>query len=228
MELITKVQNSLFLPAHLDAEYQDMLADARESEPKLWKPGQTIHKTKGGNVIVRSLSGSFTAAEIKRIQQIAADYKAGLYEGKPLPIGGGAGPSAWTFTNNSRTNMLNGNQAIGTDTFKMALFQSTSNIGATSNAYSGLTNEVANANGYTTGGVSVTESLSGTTTVTVAITDASWTASGGSIVARFAVVYEVAGNVQVYCTLDSAPADVTVASGNTLTISGANNLFTLS
>ena len=63
---------------------------------------------------------------------------------------------------------------------------------------------------------------------TVAITDASWTASGGSITARFAATYEVSGNIQVYCTLDSAPADVTVASGNTLTISGANNLFTLS
>lgn len=223
--------NPDFLPAERDAEYQLMLEDARLAQPKLWKPGQINHRTKGGNVIVRVLPGSFSAAEIKRMQQLQRDYRAGLYDGPgalPKPIGGGAGPSAWTFTNNSRTNMLNGNQAIGTDTFKMALFQSTSNIGATSNAYSGLTNEVANANGYTTGGASVTESLSGTTTVTVAITDASWTASGGSIVARFAVVYEVAGNVQVYCTLDSAPADVTVASGNTLTISGANNLFTLS
>lgn len=230
MELITKVQNALFIPAHLDTEYQDMLADARESKPTLWKPGQTMHKTQGGNVIVRSLSGSFSAAEINRIKQIAENYKAGLYDGPnalPKPIGGGAGPSAWTFTNNSRANMLSGNQAIGTDTFKMALFQSTSNIGATSNAYSGVTNEVANGNGYTTGGTSVTLSLSGTTTVTVAITDASWTASGGSITARFAVVYEVAANVTVYCTLDSAPADVTVASGNTLTVSGANNLFTL-
>ena len=138
-----------------------------------------------------------------------------------------AAPSAWTFTNNTRTYLLNGTFDIDSDTYKMALFQSTSNIGAASTTYAGVTNEVAQANGYTTGGTSVTLSLSGTTTVTVGITDASWTASGGSITARFAVVYEVSGNVLCYCTLDSAPADVTVAAGNTLTISGANNLFTL-
>jgi hypothetical protein len=138
-----------------------------------------------------------------------------------------AAPSAWTFTNNTRTYLLNGTFDIDSDTYKMALFQSTSNIGAATTTYAGVTNEVGNANGYTTGGTSVTLGLSGTTTVTVSITDASWTASGGSITARFAVVYEVGGNVLCYCTLDSAPADVTVASGNTLTISGANNLFTL-
>ena len=138
-----------------------------------------------------------------------------------------AAPSAWTFTNNTRTYLLNGTFDIDSDTYKMALFQSTSNIGAASTTYAGVTNEVAQANGYTTGGTSVTLSLSGTTTVTVGITDASWTASGCSITARFAVVYEVSGNVLCYCTLDSAPADVTVAAGNTLTISGANNLFTL-
>jgi hypothetical protein len=137
-----------------------------------------------------------------------------------------AAPSAWTFTNNTRTNILTGNTATG-DTYKMALFQSTSNIGATSNAYSALTNEVASANGYTTGGTSVTLSNTGTTSVTVNCTDASWTASGGTIVARFAVVYEVSGNVLCYCTLDSAPADVTVAAGNTLTISSTSGLFTL-
>ena len=137
-----------------------------------------------------------------------------------------AAPSAWTFTNNTRTNILTGDTKTA-DTYKMALFQSTSNIGATSNAYSGLTNEVASANGYTTGGTSVTLSNSGTTSVTVNCTDASWTASGGSITARFAVVYEVSGNVLCYCTLDSTPADVTVASGNTLTVSSTNGLFTL-
>lgn len=140
-----------------------------------------------------------------------------------------AAPTAWTFTNNSRTYLLNGTFDLDTDSFKMALFLSTSNIGAASTTYAGVTNEVAQANGYTTGGIAITLVLSGTTTVTVDIqTDPVWTASGGSITARFAVIYEVAGNVLCYCTLDSTPADVTATTGNTLTVAAnASGVFTL-
>lgn len=136
----------------------------------------------------------------------------------------------WTFTNAGRTSLLDGTFDINSDTWKMALFQSTSNIGAGSTAYSGLTNEVANANGYTTGGNSISLTLSGTTTVTVDVaTDPVWTASGGSIVARYAVIYEVSGNVLCYCLLDNAPADVTVSDGNTLTVAAhSSGVFTLS
>ena len=124
----------------------------------------------------------------------------------------------WTLTNGGRTRLLNGTFDLDTDTFKMALFLSTSNLGATSTTYAGVTNEHANANGYLTGGVAVTISLSGTTIVTVDSTDAVWTASGGSITARFACIYEVGGDVLAYCLLDSTPADVTAAAGNTLTV----------
>lgn len=111
----------------------------------------------------------------------------------------------------------------------MALFLSTSNIGAGSTTYAGLTNEHANANGYTTGGIAITLTLAGTTTVTVDIaTDPVWTASGGSIVARFAVIYEVGGRVLCYCLLDSTPADVTATNGNTLTVAAnASGVLTL-
>lgn len=137
---------------------------------------------------------------------------------------------AWTFTNAARTNLLNGTFDIDSDTWRMALFQSTSNIGASSTNYAGLTNEVANANGYTTGGIAITLTLAGTTTVTVDIaTDPVWTASGGSIVARFAVIYELSGNVLCYCLLDDAPANVTATAGNTLTVAAsASGVFTLS
>lgn len=134
----------------------------------------------------------------------------------------------WTFTNGGRTKLLDGTFDIDTDTWKMALFLSTSNIGAASTTYAGLTNEHANANGYTTGGGAITLSLSGTSTVTVAGTSVVWTASGGSIVARFAVIYEVGGNVLCYCLLDSAPADVTATTGNTLTVApSGSGVFTL-
>lgn len=135
---------------------------------------------------------------------------------------------SWTLTNATRTNLTNGIY-LDADSYKIALFLSTSNIGSGSTTYAGLTNEHANANGYTTGGNSVTLSRSGTSTVTFDTTDpAVWTASGGSIVARFAVLYEVGGNVLCYCLLDSTPADVTVTAGNTLTITiSASGVFTL-
>lgn len=135
----------------------------------------------------------------------------------------------WTFTNAGRTSLLNGDFDLNTDTFKMALFLSTSNIGAGSELFSGLTNEHAAANGYTAGGEAITLTLAGTTTVTVDIaTDPVWTASGGSIVARFAVIYEVSGKVLCYCLLDDTPADVTATDGNTLTVAAnASGVFTL-
>lgn len=137
---------------------------------------------------------------------------------------------AWTFTDGSRTRMLNGTFDFDTNTFKVALFLSTSNIGAASTTYAGVTNEHANANGYTTGGISLGAlTLAGTTTVTVDDpSDMVWTASGGSITARFAVLYEDAGDVVCYCLLDSTPADVTATDGNTLTIAlHASGIFTL-
>ena len=137
---------------------------------------------------------------------------------------------AWTFTNTGRTSLLNGTFDIDSDTWKMALFLSTSDLGAASTTYAGVSNQHAQANGYLTGGVSVVLALSGTTTVKVDVdTDPVWTASGGSIVARFACIYEVAGNVLSYCLLDSAPADVTVTTGNTLTVAAhASGVFDLS
>lgn len=134
----------------------------------------------------------------------------------------------WTFTNTMRTELSKGT-FLDADSYKIALFLSTSNIGAASTTYAGLTNEHANANGYTTGGNAVTLSRTGTTTVTFDTTDpAVWTASGGSIVARFGVLYEVGGNVVAYFLLDSTPADVTVTTGNTLTITiNASGVFTL-
>lgn len=136
----------------------------------------------------------------------------------------------WTFTNQSRTDMLNGTYDFDTDTFKVALFLSTSNIGAGSTTYAGVTNEHANANGYLTGGISLGAlTLSGTTTVTVDDpADMVWTASGGSITAKFGVLYESGGNVVAYFQLDSGGADVTATDGNTLTIAlNASGIFTL-
>jgi len=135
---------------------------------------------------------------------------------------------AWQLTNGGRTELTKGTW-LDADSYKIALFLSTSNLSASSTTYAALTNEHANANGYTTGGNAVTLSRSGTTTVTITSTNpAVWTASGGSIVARYGVLYEVSGLVVAYFLLDSTPADVTVTSGNTLTITiNASGILTL-
>jgi len=137
---------------------------------------------------------------------------------------------AWTPTDGTRTRILNGTWDWDTDSWKMALFLSTSNIGAASTTFAGVTNEHAAANGYSAGGIAIAFTLSGTTDVKVDVTtDPIWTAAGGSITARYAVIYEVGGDVAFYCLLDSTPADVTATDGNTLTVAAhaTNGAFRL-
>lgn len=202
------------------------LTDELDMQRMKMQPPTKPHIDRFGNVtIVRPLNLVDEIEYFLREERVLAEARR---LGLPAPIMGGAA-GAWTFTNGGRTSLLNGTFDIDSDTWKMALFLSASNIGAASTTYAGLTSEHANANGYTTGGASITLTLAGTTTVTVDIsTDPVWTASGGSIVARYAVIYEVAGNVLCYALLDSTPADVTVTTGNTLTVAAnASGVFTL-
>lgn len=137
---------------------------------------------------------------------------------------------SWTFTNSTRTKILNGQFDLDSDSIKCALFTSASNLSATSTTYAGVTSEVANGNGYTTGGITVSPlALAGTTSVTVKFgQNPTWTASGGSITARYAVVYEVGGDVICWCLLDNTPANVVITSGNSLTVDAITTpLFTL-
>ncbi len=136
---------------------------------------------------------------------------------------------AWVGTNGLRTDILSGVYNFETDSFKMALYLSTSNLSTSSTTYAGVTNEHSNANGYLTGGKTVALSLTGTTTVKVDIdTDSVWTASGGSIVAKWAAIYEVGGNIVCFALLESGGADVTTTDGNTLTVAAhASGVFTL-
>lgn len=124
------------------------------------------------------------------------------------------------------------------NTFKVALFLSSSNAN-TLTAHSilaDLTNQHANANGYTTGGVTVAATwVESAGTVTFDTADAIWTASGGSIVARFAVIYGsgtlngLVNPVLAVCLLDTAPADVTATDTNTFTVQmAAGGLLQLS
>jgi len=133
-----------------------------------------------------------------------------------------AAPGAWTLVNGARADILSGTFSVGSG-YKVALVTSSSNIAASSTTWAAVTNEVASGNGYTTGGVAVTLSQTGTTSVNVYFSsNPSWTASGVSITARWAVLYKTGSNVVAFSLLDSAPADVVVASGNTLQIKSDN------
>lgn len=137
---------------------------------------------------------------------------------------------AWVFTNTARTKMLDGQFAIATDTYKMALFLSTSNLSTSSTTFAGCTNEVGTTNtGYTAGGIAVDLTLAGTTTVTADIaTDPVWTAGSANLTAKWAAIYEVGGDILCFALLDSGGADVTATSGNTLTVAAhASGVFTL-
>lgn len=143
-------------------------------------------------------------------------------------------PGAWTIYNTFKTQLGDAGVNFGSDTFKIALFTSSSiaiNAAvspATYSAFASDGHEVANANGYTTGGVTVAVTWTGSSTLTLGSANASWTATGGSITARAAVLYDsTTGQAVAYFLLDATPADVTVASGNTLTINNAANILTL-
>lgn len=143
----------------------------------------------------------------------------------------------WDFYNEFTEYVGDGTMDLDADTFNAGLYLSTSNAATlTLSGRAALTNEHADANGYTSPGsalASVTWIRSGGTT-TFDSADEVFTASGGSIVARFCVVDDdtvttpVADPLVIYTLMDDTPADVTATDGNTLTIApNASGIFTL-
>lgn len=141
----------------------------------------------------------------------------------------------WKLYNAAKFGIGSGLIDLDSHTFKCALFTSSSNANTLTNTLlTDLTNQVAGLNGYTTGGVTLTgvtwTNSSGT--ITFDFADPSWIASGGSIVSRFAVVYDdtAAGDpLLCVCLMDTTPADITVVSGNQLSIQiNVSGAFTLS
>lgn len=110
------------------------------------------------------------------------------------------------------------------DVTKLALATSASNAATTSVInYASLTNELSTANGYTSGGATAptTWTNSGATSTLALSSPVVWTATG-TLTARFAVLYDNTDTNKTiigHFLLDATPADVTVTTGNTLTIS---------
>ncbi len=147
-----------------------------------------------------------------------------------------AAPGKWKLYEAAKLAIANGEIDFDGHSFKIALFLSTSNCDTLSGttALASLTNQVATAFGYTQSSKAVTIATSNSSgTITVdETTNPVWTASGGAITARFAVIYDdthASDQAICVCLLDTAPADVTATDGNTFTITmSASGLFTIS
>lgn len=126
---------------------------------------------------------------------------------------------------------------LDSNTFKLALFTSASNANTLTNStLASLTNQVS-GNGYPAGGntLSSVTWVNAAGTLTFDAADTVFTASGGSITSRFAVIYRsgtvnsVTDALLAVCLLEVPAADVTVTDGNTLTVAfNASGIFTLS
>jgi hypothetical protein len=114
-----------------------------------------------------------------------------------------------------KSELLGGIHDLDTDVIKIALYTSAATLGASTTTYS-ATNEVANGNGYTTGGNTLTSpviSLDGTTGI-VDFADSTWSAA--TITARGALIYNSSKANRAIAVLDfgsdktSTSADFTV------------------
>lgn len=140
---------------------------------------------------------------------------------------------AWTIHDRFKEYQGDNTIDMDNDAFVLRLYSSASNVNTSSiGDATTATNELSTANGYTNGGLSLTTSWvrSGATT-TFDFTDAVWTASGGSITARFAAIVDTTttpDEVVASTLLDNTPADVTATDGNTFTVSTpANGVYQL-
>lgn len=119
--------------------------------------------------------------------------------------------------------------ALGTDALVVRLYLNTSNAATlTIVDASTITNEHANANGYTTGGLALS---SDTWTEPVAgewlldCEDIQWTASGGPITARYGVVVDTTPTTDRPLALLDFGADKTATDGNPFLITTPGGLI---
>jgi len=144
--------------------------------------------------------------------------------------------TAWAFYNSFREKLGEGDFDLsGTGVnFTMSLHTSAASANATNavlSTYASIANEVANGNGYTTGG----KSVSGRTWAAGASagvfrfdsTAVVWTATGGDVDnVKFAIIYQSGGKLVCYSKLSTSQFNLT--QDNTLTVTpSANGIFEL-
>lgn len=142
-----------------------------------------------------------------------------------------AGP--WQVFRRAKTKLANGAFDLDSGAFLMALTTDAQALtddfagSSTDCRYADLTAEVANGNGYTTGGKSLTATWTRSgATVTFDCDDQAWAAS--TITAKYAVIYSNNTNDDLlcFCELDTGGSVSTVSGTLTVTIN-ASGVFTL-
>jgi len=130
--------------------------------------------------------------------------------------------TAWVVHDKAKEKALIGEVDYDSDTFVVRLYLSTSGITTTtvSDASSEDSDEVTNANGYTTGGEATTCTVTETAgTTKVDFTDAVWNATSSGITCRYAALVDTTltpDEVIASCSLDTS--DVTASAGNQFTV----------
>ena len=148
--------------------------------------------------------------------------------------------TAWQLYNSAKKYIGNGTITLGAGVFKMVLAQTASNASTfTLSTYASVTNEVAAAGGYVTGGRNLVPATAQWTVgasakqqkFTMSAVGLAFTASGASLVnIRYAILRNstgaTAGKLLCFCQLSSS--QFTVTSPNTLTVlPAATGIFTL-
>lgn len=145
--------------------------------------------------------------------------------------------NAWKKYETFPERMGDGILDMDDDSFKCGLFTSTYVPNAATDALWAdiVANEIGSGTGYATGGFAMTQTWAHSTGTTTFDSDnPNWTASGGAITARTAVIYDVIATpapvnpLICWSLLDNTPADVSVTDGNVLTIEmNATGIFTI-
>ena len=143
--------------------------------------------------------------------------------------------TAWAFYNSFREYIGEGDFDLsGTGVnFTMSLHTSAASANATNavlSTYASIANEVANGNGYATGGVSVTSRTWASVATNKYRFDSTaviWTATGGTIPnVKYAVIYKSGG--ALVCMSKLTTSQFTLAEDNTLTVTpSATGIFEL-
>lgn len=144
---------------------------------------------------------------------------------------------AWVFFNEAKKYLMSGDIDLNSNTFRMGLYTSASNAAtATLSRHSEVTNEVSEANGYSSSG----KALTGITWTAGASASEMrfnanalvWTATGGDINnVKYAVIFIEGASAnarKLLCRSTLSTSQFNITSGNTLTITpSANGIFEL-
>ena len=126
------------------------------------------------------------------------------------------------LTNSFKQEMLQAGQNLATDTLRMALYTAFADIGQLTTVYTAA-NEVPTGNGYTAGGVIMTDVTISTETtgpnagtVYVDFADVSW--PGANFEARGALIYNTTRSNKTVAVLDFGSDKTFTSTSNTVTM----------